>query len=148
MDKILIIEDDKSKLREVTGFLETFFPKSELFHADSLQSASESLDHRNYDLIILDMSIPSHSPVAGSGRAYPLPVGGLDILLEVWTSRRLEKVIILSQFLDIEFDYVRYPLEEFTEFAQSIGIENLIATLFFDRTGSWKEQAKGALRII
>jgi DNA-binding NarL/FixJ family response regulator len=146
--RFLVVEDDKAKFLAIMAFIAECFPIHTCAHADSLQAASECLDKEVFDLIVLDMSIPSHSPVAGSGRPYPLPVGGLDILLEVWTSERSERVIILTQFPDIEFDHTRYPVESFTGFASSLGMTNLLATILFDVLGDWKIEAKKVLNLI
>jgi CheY-like chemotaxis protein len=145
--RVLVVEDDKFKLRAVEDFIREFLPESGIAHADSLQAAYELVQSETFSLIVLDMSIPSYSEVAGSGRPYPLNVGGLDILLEVWTTERTEKVIILTQFPDIEFDQIRHPVDEFLEFAHTLGITNLVASLSFDTAGIWKHEAKKALNI-
>jgi len=144
---VLVVEDDRFKLNAVTRFLSDCIPGTEVSHADNLQSAYELLHREQYDFIILDMSIPSHGTVAGTGRSYPLKVGGLDILLEVWSTGRAEKVIILTQFPDIEFDHVKHPVSDFIEVAHSHGIRNLVASVLFDKAGAWQSVARKALGV-
>ncbi|KOP38375.1 hypothetical protein DBB36_17265 [Flavobacterium sp. WLB] len=54
--KILIIEDDKIKIERLSNFLETHV----IVTKESFQSGMSELkrDHEEYDLLILDMTIP------------------------------------------------------------------------------------------
>ena len=64
---IFIVEDDSYKYSKVLALLEKLFPAGNFTHRDSVHGAIIYLRGFSPDLIILDMSLPSHSAIAGQG---------------------------------------------------------------------------------
>lgn len=95
--KILLVEDDEDKREQLLTFLEINFN----FIVDevrSFQSALKAIQQENYELIMLDMTIPTFdvSPTEHGGRAQPF--GGEMLLYEMRRRDIKSKVIVVTQF--------------------------------------------------
>jgi CheY-like chemotaxis protein len=95
--KILLVEDDEDKREQLASFIKTEI-RCELTEAQSFQSALRAIKSSHYDLILLDMTIPTFdiTPHDGGGRSQPF---GGEMLLHEMLRREIEsKVIIVTQF--------------------------------------------------
>lgn len=95
--KILIVEDDEDKRDELIHFLKerSFLNFSE---SRSFQSTLKKIKEEDFDLILLDMSIPTYdiSPTEAGGRSQAF--GGEMILYELLRRKINTKVIVVTQF--------------------------------------------------
>lgn len=96
--KILIIEDDEIKRKQLTSFIEETFPKMQIEAVKSVQGALKKLTSNRYNLIILDMTLPTfdlgREEDGGRIRAY----GGRDILRQMERHKITTTVIMVTQF--------------------------------------------------
>lgn len=112
MFKILIVEDDEFKLSSLIQFLEKNLRLTEIFKATNLYDATIIIDSINFDLILLDMSIPSHPLEIAGGTPKSLPIGGLQIIFELKSLKRMDDCIIITQYPDIEICGSHYPVKQ------------------------------------
>jgi len=113
--RCLIVEDDPYKLNGIQTYLNSVFVGTlDISVCQALASATALLVSQNFDLAIIDMSIHSHEPEAGSGSPFPLSTGGLDVLFEIVHSENGTKTpcIILTQYPDIEIESLPIPVEQ------------------------------------
>lgn len=113
--RCLIVEDDPYKLNGVQTYLNSVFVGTlDISVCQALASATALLTSQKFDLAIIDMSIHSHEPEAGSGSPFPLSTGGLDVLFEIVHSENGTKTpcIILTQYPDIEIESLPIPVEQ------------------------------------
>lgn len=108
--KILLIEDDEHKRQSIESVLFDSCGSPTVIAVNSLCTAVESLGFDPFDLIILDMAIPSHPPIAGEGSPVSLLTGGLDVLLELNSMGRSDPCIIITQYPEIEISHNFYPV--------------------------------------
>jgi CheY-like chemotaxis protein len=111
----LIVEDDPYKLNGIQTYLNSVFVGTlDISVCQALASAKALLGSQKFDLAIIDMSIHSHEPEAGSGSPFPLSTGGLDVLFEIVHSENGTKTpcIILTQYPDIEIESLPIPVEQ------------------------------------
>ncbi|WP_061534420.1 response regulator [Collimonas arenae] len=102
--KILFVEDDEPKLEQVLALLETF-TEIEVIVAKSLNGACKCIDREDYDLVLLDMSLPTFDngmTVGASGRQKTF--GGREILMYLWENEKDLPVLVLTQFKDFPGD--------------------------------------------
>ena len=68
MIKILIVEDQEEKRNEIEKFILSLDIEAEINNKISLRGALKEISNNqySYDLIILDMSLPSYDPSAGA----------------------------------------------------------------------------------
>lgn len=137
--KVLIVEDDDFKADAVKEHLSKNYLFSSLNVAKSVQHAIATIDLGDFNLVILDMSLPSHNLVRGGGSPVSFLSGGVEVLSEIIDSGRDEKIIILTQFEEIEFNGILMSHEKFTEAVMQEQNYNIFGVIYFQRnTEVWK----------
>ena len=96
--KVLIIEDDLNKGRQLTSFVQRTLPTSDIRQARSYQSGLEAIFEDTPDLVLLDMTLPTFdvSPTEAGWRTRPL--GGTEILSELDRMEVKCLAIVVTQF--------------------------------------------------
>lgn len=100
--KILIIEDDSFKLNSLKSFLSGCLESIRIYESTNLYDAMKIVNDMVFDLILIDMSIPSHPLESGGGTPKSLPVGGMQVIFELKALDRMDNCIIITQYPDIE----------------------------------------------
>jgi len=95
--KILLVEDDEDKREDLSSFIKEKLTDNFRI-AKSIQSGKKALKEAKYDLILLDMTIPTFdvSPLEQGGRTQPF--GGRILLAEMVRNRVETKVVVVTQF--------------------------------------------------
>lgn len=114
MFKILIIEDDDFKSRRLKEFLNQSMLNIEIYESNNLKNAIEFINTNIYDLILIDMAIPSHPMIPGEGSPYSLLNGGIEIILELDYLNRKDDCIIITQYPEIEISGQFFSIEDAT----------------------------------
>tara|TARA_R110000737_G_scaffold343453_1_gene369432 strand:- start:3293 stop:3730 length:438 start_codon:yes stop_codon:yes gene_type:complete len=129
--KVLIIEDDDYKAQNLVAFTEKKFPRVYIDVAVSLIEAIDAIDDKVYDLILVDMAIPSHTAVQGEGAPISFLTGGIDVLLELSEMERDDVCIVITQHPSIEISGEHYSLEDATRcFKELLGC-NVKACIYY-----------------
>lgn len=81
--KVLIVEDDRNKANTITSFLQEIYPDIAIEYAMSYQSGVELAISNEYDLLLLDMSIPNYDADGNSSSEDTLKNGGELIIYEL-----------------------------------------------------------------
>ncbi|WP_460272478.1 response regulator [Celeribacter sp. ULVN23_4] len=101
--KILLIEDEPHKRDELSGHLQSFFgERLNLQVSDSVKSAIELVSNDDYDLIVLDMALPTFSVGQNSSDGgLDQALGGVEILRTLRALNKFQRVMIVTQYPDI-----------------------------------------------
>ncbi|MGA9656531.1 MAG: hypothetical protein WBP56_24285 [Polyangia bacterium] len=96
--KILIIEDDPNKSRELMRFVREDLLQGDVTERRSYQSGLQAAVELKPRLILLDMSMPTYdiSSLEKGGR--PRPFSGYDILAELKRRNLAVGVVVVTQF--------------------------------------------------
>ena len=113
--RILLVEDENFKKELIESELASFLVAVDMHYARSVQHAVSAIEKILFDLIILDIALPSHALRAGGSQPLSQPSGGVEVLLELSYDKREDKVIILTQHPEIEFDGCSYSLDTIAE---------------------------------
>jgi CheY-like chemotaxis protein len=142
LTKILIVEDDSYKRDSVESLLrELLEPPIDVESCTAISTASLALAGGCFDIVIVDMSIPSHPPAVGEGSPFSFPSGGLDVLFEIDELGHKSKCIVLTQYPEIEMDGVLVPVDAAAEQIQlRFGIRVEACIQYFQESSSWKQQ--------
>jgi len=116
--KILFIEDDENKRQRVLQFLREKESEIHVVEAKSLQSGVKQLRKNEFNLIILDMTLPNFDvgpdePLGGVTHSF----GGREFLKQVKRRHVRTPVVVVTQF------------ETFGRSGQEIGIDELDSRL-------------------
>ena len=96
--KILIIEDDSNKSHQIIDFLKSTNSELEFSHKLSYQSGLRELLFGHYQLVLLDMSLPTYDISGHESGGRFRPFAGRELLYEITRKSKLTKVIVVTQF--------------------------------------------------
>jgi DNA-binding NarL/FixJ family response regulator len=96
--RILLIEDDKKKSDDIINFINARFPHFDVSLKESYHSGLKSLFKEKYDLLLLDMSMPTwdRSPFENGGEYEKF--GGIKILKELNRKKKILPTILITMF--------------------------------------------------
>lgn len=144
--KILIVEDDEFKLNNLKAIIEKLSPNSEIDVNVAVAEAAINLSKNQYDLIILDMSLPAREIKAGTGPTESMLSGGLEILLELDFENRTEDVIIVTQYPEIEIDGNLVATHDAVGLLRDKYFSGVLACIVYEHSEEiWKHQLTEAL---
>lgn len=112
--KILLVEDEQHKRDELSLFLlEAGLGEISLDSAESVGDAIMSVESNDYDLIILDMALPTFSvnEVVDEG-GQDQQTGGVEILRELKALGKSANVIVVTQYTDVSLGGRHVKLRE------------------------------------
>lgn len=117
MKKILLVEDELHKKEELTACLDEFFKgEVSLEIVDSVHAAFWAVSASNFDLIILDMALPTFSTDGGrTGRGHDQALGGVEVLRALKARGATSKIIIITQYPEITVGGKRLKLGSASE---------------------------------
>jgi CheY-like chemotaxis protein len=98
--KVLLIEDDEYKAKQIQDFLtsKVKIPAESIYVCRAYQSGMESISKNIFDLILLDMSMPSFDVMPTRSPGRHRPYGGKDVLAEMKRKGFFIPTIIVTQF--------------------------------------------------
>lgn len=92
--RILVVDDQKSKYRQIRPIIDSIFPDSRIRHCKTFISAISNLERASWDLVFLDMSFDvNESPTEEAGFE---GLAGLQILQHLYRANLQTKVIIFT----------------------------------------------------
>lgn len=109
---IIVVEDDQSKADELLGFFRNNYSHCEVVLVTSYSSAMRIFQNQSFDLMILDMTLPTfadeHFTVERSFEKF----GGLMILRELKRKHKLLPTILFTMFDDFGNRNERISLDQ------------------------------------
>lgn len=146
MKNILIIEDDSFKADSLVQFLVGYYSDPEIKIAGSLAEAINIVNSDIFNLILVDMALPSHPSVIGGGSPTSLLTGGIDVLLELNYLERNDPCIVVTQYPDIDISGKFYDLTQAKiEFKTQLGCNVMACIEYKEEESSWQEHLKSIL---
>jgi CheY-like chemotaxis protein len=143
---VLLIEDDRFKEDLVTRQVTETRPQARIVVARSVQQGVRFLREQLYDVVLLDMALPSHENRAGGTQPISQLSGGIEILLELSYDGRSDPVVILTQYPDIEFNGKFHLLDKARKALNAeLGANVIDVILFNAQENSWRDSLKKAL---
>jgi len=98
--RVLVVEDHKHKIEELTQFIDDNFSDMEYETKTSYHSGLKEviLNHTKYDLILLDMSMYNYDIGKNENGGDPIPLAGQLILNQMYNKGIETKVIVVTMF--------------------------------------------------
>lgn len=99
--RVLIIEDDANKMRALVDFLQDY-SISDVISRTSFHSGVQALLEKQFDLVLLDMTMPIYDITVSDTGGRPLPLAGRDILFTIGRKKIKTKAIVVTQYESFE----------------------------------------------
>src|SRR5258708_830765 len=96
--RLLVVEDDENKRTQILGFLGERFSWVKVVAAESLQSGLKLIVSDQFDLILLDMTLPTFDVGIDEDGGRPRAYAGREILRQMDRRKIATPVIVLTQF--------------------------------------------------
>jgi len=141
MNRVLLVEDSDYKRSRVQELILSVLPGVVLDVAASFNGAGQALENVPYDLIIMDISLPTYdrSPTESGGRFRSL--GGREIARKVVRRKLGSRIVFLTQFDSFSDDVHSHNLASLGEMLKADCGKLFAGLIYFDSsTSSWKEQ--------
>lgn len=95
---VLIIEDDENKRNQICCFIQDRFSDPTICVAKSLHSGLKGIINGDYDLILLDMTLPTFDINVDEHGGRPRAYGGKEILSQMNRRGIVVPVVVVTQF--------------------------------------------------
>lgn len=130
--RILIVEDDQNKLRQLASFIRNKWPGFVIDESRSYQSGLEKILSGGHDLVLLDMSMPTYdrSPHETGGR--PRKFAGKEILRKMQRKALRTPVLIVTQFESFSDGGNLVSLQELRQQLRTGFLDNYIDTVYYN----------------
>ncbi|WP_458436124.1 response regulator [Methylorubrum extorquens] len=144
--RVLLVEDDEFKASDISKSLEETLQSYELGRASSVTSALRSISYTQFDLIVLDMSLPTFDLSGPGGGGSPQGQGGIEVMRLARRLKARSKIIVVTQYPDIELDGKQLHLSDAAAALSKKFELDVIACLpyQFDAT-QWRVLLKGSI---
>ena len=143
--KILIVEDDPNKLKQLKDFLGDECPSDEIAVCRSYQSGLRGILAGASVLILLDMSMPTYDQSTTEGGGRKRHFAGREILRKMNRKGISSPVVIVTQFTRFGEDGT-ISLDELMDELDSFGYRNYLGTIFYSaEAANWKEKLRRVL---
>lgn len=141
--KILIVEDDEFKANDLAAELQGH--NTQIVH--SVRDAVVRVLERDYELLILDMALPTFTANSSSSSGTAQPQGGIEVLRAIKSKRRATNVIIVSQYPDIEIDGIFISLRDAPNVLSERYDINVSHAIVYDfQNRDWAHELSEAMR--
>lgn len=147
--KILIVEDDQNKKKQIISYLTEVLENTIIQSKLSYKSGLKEITNNTYDLIILDMSMPTFDITNLDSGGKVLPFAGKEILRQMKRRSNITPTIVVTQF------------ERFGDYEKSLNLEELkkelekeyegiyIGTVYYNpASSSWRKDLFEKLNIV
>jgi CheY-like chemotaxis protein len=141
--KFLLVEDDSNKSKHILDFLEETYPDTKTVLRRSYQSGLKEIFSNEYNLILLDMQLPTFDIKSGEDGYKFRKLAGVDILNELKRKNFKCKIIIVTQFETFGEGEYFIELKDLKESLMQEYKELYIDTVYYNASQTtWKKELK------
>ena len=146
MQKIrtILIEDDSKKIEDIKEYVMKELGCEIFIVRESYQSGIREILKTDFDLLLLDMSIPTFDKTPSeSGGPYE-KFGGYKVLREIIRKQRPVKTILITMFDDFGESDSSITLNQINESLKDQFSQLYLGSVFYHaRENKWQEELKG-----
>lgn len=139
--QVLLVEDDQFKQELIEDELRKVQPMVRIDVARSVQQAVQMIRSQAFHLVVLDIALPSHASRPGGSQPISQPSGGVEVLLELGYEQRRDKVVIVTQYPEVEYDGRFYSLDKVGRALGPLIAANIVDAIYFaPQDAEWRER--------
>ena len=110
--RILLVEDEEHKRDEIIQYVQQVYDFSPDV-VDGIRSAIMQIMEVDYDLIILDMALPTFGGnAADNNKGHDQAQGGIEVLRVLKLEKKSTKIIIVTQYPDFYIGGIKVKLKD------------------------------------
>lgn len=136
---LLLIEDNEHKKKKLMDFIHSISSSINIDEANSYTTGLKKSLSGSYDLLILDMSMPTYDKSCNESGGRFRTYGGKEIVRKLKRKNINIPFIIVSQYPKFNENSQTSSLEEIGHILEELSPKNYIKTIFYDTSSSnWK----------
>lgn len=145
--RILVVEDNEYKRKRIVELLTADFPDVEVSECYSFTSAWKAMTKKHYDLVLLDMSLPtfdkSESESGGTFRAF----GGKELARKIVRRKIESKFIFVTQYKNFSDSVNSYSFTDLKNELLNDYLDDCFGFILYSNSQSeWKEYLSNSIR--
>lgn len=138
--KILLIEDDQKKVDDIKSFIIDNYKNIDLTIKESYQSGLKEIMTNEFDLLMLDMSLPTWDLADYEGVGSFEKFGGFKIMKEMDRKKKIVKTILITMFDDFGESDSSITLNQIDEIFSTQFSQFYMGYVFYNsKESNWKE---------
>jgi len=146
MNRILFIEDNKTKIEDIKSFLEEKYKDVNLSVKESFTSGLRELFTNDYDIVFLDMSLPTREGSQNNSLNSFEQLGGHKILSEMKRKELFLPTIVITMFRDFGVGQSFMDLNEIDDMCKDEFKTFYKGVVYYSsREDSWKDKLNNYL---
>lgn len=143
---VILIEDDSKKIEDIRDFLTKDLLINNLVVKESYQSGIKEIIKTDYDLLLLDMSIPTFDKSPQESGGHYEKFGGYKVLREIVRKNRSLKTILITMFDDFGESDSSITLHQIDESLHRAFPSIYQGSVFYNsKENKWKEDLRHIL---
>jgi CheY-like chemotaxis protein len=144
---ILVVEDDDNKRKQLTDYLREVYSGCVCVETRSYQSGLKAMLQTRYDVVFLDMTMPTfdRTPAEGGGRIRPF--AGRDILAQVSSRKIRQPVIVFTMFEVLGEGESQVTANELDRQLKETYHENYLGLAYYNAASSdWRDRIRELIK--
>jgi DNA-binding NarL/FixJ family response regulator len=149
ISNIIVIEDDFKKKEDIRNFLSSDLGVKNITIKESYQSGLRALIKNEYDLLLLDMSIPTWDKSIDEPGGSFEKFGGFKILKEISRKKRPVNTILITMFDDFGESDTSITLSQLNDLLKKEFPEIYKGAVYYNtREDKWKNDLTDFISIL
>lgn len=146
--KVLIVEDSEHKRERIVNFLRERIVDLKLSVAHSFNSACKRIDDFEFDLAIMDMSIPTYDKSTTESGGRFRVFGGHELARKIVRKSIGCRIVFITQFDSFSTKSDAHTLESLDKLLEKDCGKSYAGLIHYDSSkSSWKDELERSLRI-
>ncbi len=146
---LLLVEDNHHKRERVLGYLQENFSKWKVVEAQSFASGSKRVSEQDFQVIVMDMSLPTYDKSSSESGGRFRTFGGWEIARKVLRKNGTTAILFLTQYEAFSEKGNSHTLETLDDKLRAECGEFYLGLVHYDSSQSaWKDKiAKALLKV-
>jgi DNA-binding LytR/AlgR family response regulator len=146
MSKILFIEDNKIKAEEIIDYCNSEIKNIEITWRESFTSGLREYFINDYDILFLDMSLPTRDGLQSNSLNDFEQLGGYKVLSEMKRKNKVTPTILITMFSEFGVGSSFMDLEQLNSICEDEFSEFYKGLIFYSsKKVEWKEKLRNKI---
>ena len=144
--KILLVEDNDYKRGRILDYISSEYPSVVVVEARSYTSGKEAIELQKFDLLLLDVSLPTYDKTPSEGDGRFRTFGGRELARKAIKAIDQVPILFITQYKSFSDKGSSYTFEELVSvLAKDCGASFKGAVFFDTSVSTWKESLSSVL---
>ncbi len=146
MPNILVVEDNPHKRNKIVDLIKSIIPDSNIELSGSFTTGWNRVKSDKYDLICLDMSLPTFEQSDSEGGGRFRVFGGKDIAQKIKSKQFKSQYVFITQYKNFSDNNKNYSFEELKcELMGDYAGSCLDVIFYSNKNSEWRDKLKSHL---